>query len=72
MSRLGRALHAQPPGSCIDAIGSALARYQTLLDQKTQLQEKEPKDALDFHRMVAIDSALAQAARKLNKLGENP
>lgn len=38
MSRLGRALHAQPPGSCIDA----------------------------------IDSALAQALRKLNKLGENP
>ena len=41
MSRLGRALHAQPPGSCIDAIGSALARYQTLLDQKAQMAKED-------------------------------
>ena len=70
MSKLGRALHAQPPGTTINAVGIALARYQTLLDQKAQLAEKEEKDALDFQRMQAIDAALAQALRKLNRLGE--
>lgn len=36
MSRLATALHAQPPGTLINAQGIALARYQTLLDQHAQ------------------------------------
>lgn len=36
MSKLATALHAQPPGSIINAEGAALQRLQTLIDQHEQ------------------------------------
>ena len=44
MSKLATALHAQPPGTYIDAKGAALQRYQTLLDQHEQCRRAFMQD----------------------------
>jgi hypothetical protein len=62
MSRLATALHAQPPGTWINATGAALQRYATLLDQHEQcrrafMQAPSPR----------LGAALEQIEREISR-----
>lgn len=62
MSRLATALHAQPPGSWIDAEGAALQRLQVALDQRAQCLR-----ALRCDPSPRLGAALLQLEREVDR-----
>lgn len=72
MSRLATALHAQPPGACIDKKGAALQRFATLLDQHEQCRRaflQAPTPRLG-KALTQIERALPYERKVLARLGE--